>query len=528
MTDEPENPDLINSDSNDDIDSVTGGKPVKPRSGSALLISSPFVILIMAAIAFMAWISSAGIDMAWALGTSGWVAPPGSKLVGHDIGGKSFEEISDALDRISTDFSIISIWMSEPSFMVSIVQSEFSITTFADEIVIKASPTEIGLILDVNTIRREIAALNETAEDLWKFSDRIKMWQEPPSIDAKFMLDEEYALNYLNGVKSTVDTEPVNAQLSLAEHIIVPACDGIELDIEASLQNIPLMLACIADIPVELVINRIAPEITNDIFSEIDIENPLSSYTTSFSTWKRNRSRNIFMVAEHFNGVVIQPGEVFSFNETTGPRTFDEGYLAAPMYVRNRVELSPAGGACQVSTTLFNTALLAGLEIVERYPHSRPCSYVPYGRDATVAYETAVDLKFRNNLAHPVIINSVVDYTGAGTITYEIFGHPDDRVNVEITNSYSWLGRTNPTYVIDESLVPGEEVVEDSGTNGIYQRAWRTWFDDDGNEIRTEEVSNDRVRSIASLIRHNPSGSVRDYEPPPESSPDSDESQIYF
>ena len=229
------------------------------------------------------------------------------------------------------------------------------------------------------------------------------------------------------------------------------------------------------------------------------------------------------MVASHFEGVVIQPGEVLSFDEVTGPRTAAQGYYLAPMYIRSRIELSPAGGACQVSTTLYNAALLAGLEIVEREPHSRPCSYVPYGRDATVAWG-AVDLKFRNNLDHPIILHQEVDRTSAGTITFEIFGHPRDRVYVEIGNAYSWIGRTESmtTYIVDTSLAPGEEVVEDSGTSGIHQRAWRVWYDEDGNELYTEELSNDIIRPVGALIRHNPAqGQVFEISEP-EDEPDED------
>ncbi|MCX6646642.1 MAG: VanW family protein [bacterium] len=535
MTDQ----DFKNSDINDDETDAgqTGRIPIvsrKRHSGSAILITSPIVIIALAIIGVAVWLSSSGVDMAWALGTSGWVAPPGSKLAGHDIGGKSFEEISETLGKMNDDFAVVSVWLAEPSFMTSIVQSDFSLTTYGDELVITESPINIGLMLDENSMRREIASLNETAGDLWKFPDRIKMWQEPPAIDAKFMLDEESARNFLTGVKSTVDTEPIDAKLDFSNHQISAAHDGLSLDIDATLQNIPTNLTEIGDIPVELAITHVPPEITNDAFTEIDIENPLASYTTHFATYKRNRSQNISMVAEHFNGVVIQPGEALSFNDTTGPRTFEEGYLAAPMYVSSRVEMSPAGGACQVSTTLFNAALLAGLEIVERYPHSRPCSYVPYGRDATVAYDTGVDLKFRNNLAHAIILNSIVDYTGAGTITFEIFGHPDDRVNVEITNSFSWLGRADPVYISDSSLDPGEEVVEDEGTNGVYQQAWRSWYDADGNKIKTEQISNDRIRSIGALIRRSPSDAPPEEDiptPPPIEPPSTenpDEPQIFF
>ncbi len=503
---EPENLELSQAESLGEDGNVDIVKLPKRRSGSALLYTSPLVIIVMAVVAALAWLSSAGIDMVWALGTSGWVAPPGAVLLGHDIGGKSFDEINDTLEQISDDFSMISVWLVESSVMESVVRSEFTLSTFTDEIVLSVAPDKFGLLLDTNAMRREIASLNETAEDPWKFIDRIKLWQEPPSIDARVSIDENLVLDFLESVKSTVDCEPIDARLILEEHLISPAHDGIYLDIEASIQNIPTHLLEIAEIPVTLVVNRVSPDISDDAFSDIDIANPLATYTTRFATWKRNRSRNIAMAAEHFNGIVIQPGEVLSFDDTTGPRTYAEGYLAAPMYVRGRVEMEPAGGACQVSTTLFNSALLAGLEIVTRYPHSRPCSYVPYGRDATVAYDSVVDLVFRNTLAHPIILHSIVDYTDAGTITFEIIGHPDDRVNIAITNAYSWLGRIEPTYVIDETLEFGEEVVDDAGTNGIYQRAWRTWYDDEGNEIRTEQFSNDRIRSISALIRHNGTG----------------------
>jgi len=275
--------------------------------------------------------------------------------------------------------------------------------------------------------------------------------------------------------------------------------------VDATLAKIPAVLPTIEDIPVELILRRTAPEITNEAFADIDLDTPLGAFTTNFSIWKRNRSRNIEMVASHFEGIVIQPGEILSFDAITGPRTEAQGYYLAPMYIRSRIELSPAGGACQVSTTIYNAALLAGLEIVERAPHSRPCSYVPYGRDATVAWG-AVDLKFRNNLDHPIILHQEVDRTSSGTITFEIFGHPDDRVYVEIGNAYSWIGRTESmtTYIVDTSLAPGEEVVEDSGTSGIHQRAWRIWYDEEGNELYREDLNNDIIRPVGALIRHNP------------------------
>jgi vancomycin resistance protein YoaR len=494
-------------------DSVIDSEDLPPESTSkgskvtSWLIAAVAVAIVITASGF-GYLSSNGVDVAWAIGTSGWTAPPGATLAGRDIGGKSFDEITGMLDEFPGEFCAVSVWLVEESVSVSFVASEYDVSTVGDWIVMSVTPDEFGLSLDLNQARLELDALNDTASRTFAITDRVKLWKEPPEMPLRLAVDEQAVRDYLESVKSTVDCEPVDAALDLAARTIRSARDGMDVDVDKTLENLPNAVSSLDDVLVALAVNRTGPRVTDDAFDEINVEKPLGEYTTRFNIWKRNRSANIEMVAARFEGVVIQPGEVFSFNGTTGPRTFEEGYLAAPMYRNGRVEMSPGGGACQVSTTIYNAALLAGLEIVERYPHGRPCGYVPYGRDATVAY-CSVDLKFKNTLEHPIILHQSVDRHSAGTITFEIYGHPDDRVHVEIGNAYSWLGRSesSTTYIIDRSLAPGAEVVEDEGTNGISQRCWRTWFDDAGNELYTEQISSDHVRSIGRLIRHNPDGS---------------------
>jgi vancomycin resistance protein YoaR len=504
MMSDPDNENPETADSPSDDEQCEDYDAGQTRRGSAALwFTTPLIIIVLLILAFGIYLSSAGVDMAWAVGTSGWVAPPGSTLAGHNIGGKTFDEVDSILGELAEEFSGLSVWLVEESLVLSVMEGDINLSTIAGEVAISVAPVDFGLSLDVHAMAVELASLDEKSGDPLLIRDRLELWAAPPTITIVLTIDERAVQEYMEGVKSTIDCEPINAELDLANRRIASARDGLAVDIDATIENIPTSLETLYDVPVELVIIHTEPDIQNDAFSGIDLDTPLGAYTTSFSTWKRNRSYNIMLIATHFEGVVIGPGEVFSFNETTGPRDYAQGYLAAPMYINRRVEMSPAGGACQVSTTLYNSALLAGLEPVERWPHSRPCGYVPYGRDATVAYG-AVDLKFRNTLDHPIIIHQVVDHLGAGTITFEIFGNPDDRVNVDIGNAYSWIGRTEPQYVIDTSLAPGQEVVEDSGVNGIHQRAWRTWFDDAGNELFTEDLSNDVVRPVGAYIRHNP------------------------
>ena len=135
----------------------------------------------------------------------------------------------------------------------------------------------------------------------------------------------------------------------------------------------------------------------------------ISSYTTTFNPDSVNRSINIALSADAINGTVVKPGEEFSFNETVGQRTADRGYKSATIISGGRFVNGIGGGICQVSGTLFNAAVLAGMEITERRNHGLKVSYLPGGRDATVSWGE-IDLKFKNTSdAEMTILISIED-----------------------------------------------------------------------------------------------------------------------
>ncbi|WP_240527335.1 VanW family protein [Synechococcus sp. 65AY6Li] len=127
----------------------------------------------------------------------------------------------------------------------------------------------------------------------------------------------------------------------------------------------------------------------------------LSQYTTSLQERTLPQLHNIRQAVQSLDGVYIQPGAVFSFNQVVGPRTLERGYLPAPVFMMAETLDSVGGGICQVSSSLYNAALLAGLEVVERHPHYRQVESVPPGLDATVWYGLA-DLRLRNPFPWPV------------------------------------------------------------------------------------------------------------------------------
>jgi vancomycin resistance protein VanW len=132
----------------------------------------------------------------------------------------------------------------------------------------------------------------------------------------------------------------------------------------------------------------------------------IARYATSLDGRNRAQRHNADLALSRLNGAVIKPGETFSFNKRVGTFSRDQGYRKAPVSYNGQLVDSWGGGVCQTSTTLYNTALLAGMTIVERSRHRFCPSYVPPGRDAAVAFNT-IDLKFRNPYSFPVRIQAV-------------------------------------------------------------------------------------------------------------------------
>ena len=143
---------------------------------------------------------------------------------------------------------------------------------------------------------------------------------------------------------------------------------------------------------------------------------PGASMTTEYNEKVKNRTTNLVLATKAINGTILQPGEVFSFNETIGKTTRAKGYKPAKIFVRGKEAEAMGGGICQVSSTLYNAADYGGMEITERHPHSKKVGYVPDGRDASVSYG-GVDLKFRNTLPHPV---KIVATAAGGKLTISL------------------------------------------------------------------------------------------------------------
>lgn len=160
----------------------------------------------------------------------------------------------------------------------------------------------------------------------------------------------------------------------------------------------------------------------------------LASYTTYFDGDNLNRVSNVRLAASKINGTVLGAGEVFSFNERVGERTLSRGFLPAKIIENGEFTQGVGGGVCQVSTTLYNCALLSGLEIAEYHPHSLAVGYVPPSRDAMVS-GSSCDLKIKNVLQKPVYIRAETGKSYVGFSFYGLGGGASYSVTSEVTGT---------------------------------------------------------------------------------------------
>ena len=210
---------------------------------------------------------------------------------------------------------------------------------------------------------------------------------------------------------------------------IDPGAHGRTVDVAQSAQR---LAAAVRKEPAlrtfRLVIDKKAPPLSAARLKGIN--GVLGRFTTRFNTGELKRSHNIRLAIRAIDGTLLSPGEVFSLNQSVGERTQKRGYRTAPVFENRKLVPGIGGGVSQVTGTLFNAALLAGLPIVEYGTHSKPVPYIPIGRDATVAWN-ATDLKFRNNTSAPVM----VAYRATGSrLTATLYGarKPGRRVSVMV------------------------------------------------------------------------------------------------
>ncbi len=224
----------------------------------------------------------------------------------------------------------------------------------------------------------------------------------------------------------------------------------------------------------------------------------VASTKTSAKSSSSNRLTNLRLACEALNGLRLEPGETFSFNETLGKRTADKGYKQAPAVSGGAHTMQIGGGICQVATTLFNSVAKAGLKIVKRYPHTIPSTYVARGLDATVNWPNQ-DFKFKNDTDYPIYLAAGV--TKDKQVIVEVHGKKLDE-GIEIKLKGETEGRTaagEPKYVMVNDLPTGQTRTVESKRSGYQMITYRLYFKD-GKQVEKERLFKSNYPSSGGIV----------------------------
>ena len=356
-----------------------------------------------------------------------------------------------------------------------LIDSSYSIED--DELIITKGKAGVKIDTDnlLNQVKQKLNDLNDNEN----FIEIPVVNKEPEAID-------------IDKIHSEVYKEPQNAYYTKDPFTVYPEVEGVDFDVEAAKE---LLKEDKEEYVIKLKITE--PEITLEEIGTEAFPDQLSTFTTRYDVSDVDRSTNLRLASEKINGTVLAPGETFSYNKTVGARTVAAGYKNAKVYESGKVVDGIGGGICQVSSTLYNAALLANLEIVERRNHQFVTSYVGAGRDATVVYGQT-DFKFKNTRKYPI---RIVVTTNAGILKISIFGIKEEneytfKFNTKTVSSIPYKTQ----YIEDSSLPAGTEKVEQKGANGLITETYITKMLD-GKVVSTELLSKDTYSAMTRIIR---------------------------
>jgi vancomycin resistance protein YoaR len=282
----------------------------------------------------------------------------------------------------------------------------------------------------------------------------------------------------LGAALAPAETPPTDATMTVqnGQPVEVPHADGRLVDLDRVARD---MLDVLSQPAPRRVVAGLVPAPatrTLDTLRGMGVVELVSTFTTRFIPGQP-RTRNIKMVADLADGVIVPAGDTFSLNELTGDRTLAKGYVLAPVIENGKIKNGPGGGISQFATTAFNAGYYAGMQDVAHRPHSYHFDRYPAVIESTTIYPT-VDMAFRNDSPHAILIDTV--WT-ENSVTVSIFG--TKRYDIETV----YGPRTNVTA---PATVPLDEpdCVPTDGLPGFRQEAWRV-FKQGGVEVKRERFA---------------------------------------
>ncbi|MDU4890268.1 MAG: VanW family protein [Clostridium sp.] len=350
--------------------------------------------------------------------------------------------------------------------------------------------------------------IEEVAEKAFKFNrelgvmDTYKYLKEPSThkIEIEFTYNGDIINSVAATMESEINVEKQNATISksgsgftVTDHVV-----GKKLDVQALVDEINSKVASTKEgnIEVEAVINEDMPSRTREALEKVSAQ--ISSATTYYSDSDKNRNTNIYLGAKTINGLLLMPGESFSFNTLVGDTTPDKGYMPGGVYVGNKVEVGYGGGICQVSSTFHNAVIKAGIIPDQRLNHSMPVGYMDLGMDATIAYGY-IDYVFTNPFEYPIYIEG---YTSSNSVTFALYSDPSviDGKSYEFVRDVYSVTQPKTEYKDEPTWEVGKEEVEQQPSTGYKVKVYRVTYT---NGVETERIlmNDDNYQTVNKIVK---------------------------
>jgi len=245
----------------------------------------------------------------------------------------------------------------------------------------------------------------------FNYGEKFRIYRGRWKIPGYFAVEKEKFFSVLAPVKEERYVPPQDALVYAEQGMLKfrPQRKGKNLKFEQMLDKVIEELYYWPSFPltIQMEMEYLYPEMTISRILDSGIIGEIATASTYFDPAAINRSHNITLAAKKLDNILLTPEEIFSFNQIVGEASLENGYKEAPVIVNDRLVMGLGGGICQVSSTIYNAALRAGLGIEERHNHGLPVGYLPPGYDATVAFNYR-DLKFKNNTSFYILIHMQV------------------------------------------------------------------------------------------------------------------------
>lgn len=328
------------------------------------------------------------------------------------------------------------------------------------------TPNTLGVTLDDEASIAELPR-QEFADDLHnKVTGEVV---EPETFEVKFKPNGQRPTQLIAMVKAACG-EPKPAAVKFEKGTIFRTKETTLYQVDEDNLYEAALGAIKAGEPLELPLKEAPKQVPDEELAKI--HEVVSDYSTTFNSRMTTRCANIKLASSKINGLILMPGQKFSFNDTVGRRTVEAGFQLAGVYKNGRHDTGIGGGICQVSTTLYNAALFANLDIVRRSNHSMPVPYVPVGRDATVDYGN-LDLVIENTMDSPI---ALISRYQPGRLDFKVLGTKQPGITVRVYQGPAKSLPVRERRVVDPTLPKGKTKVVENGSGGWSLLTYRNVF----------------------------------------------------